>query len=327
MMFIGSPGTGKTATLLVALESLRQSSRVGEEIVMGYTVAGSTAYQTLTMIARNSGMFLPFRGLGFSEAWSKYEGYVGKRMWVIAIDEMDKMMRKDGVDLLYYLSRKERGCIIGVSNKLTFMDMVSDPRVASSFRPKKIIFPPYNARELRDIIEDRSVIAFLPGVVKRGVIEYVSAIAARNGDARYGLDLILFAGDIARRERLSHIDEDVIDRARGEVETAFIEESLAQLAPDQKLMLWCILHLGNGKPCDIYRLFNNYSLNQLSERRLSSHLHDLEALGFVDVGRKGKGRGKGFEWRVSLTSLLSKDIIGRILLSDEYIGEVVGRAQ
>ena len=102
--------------------------------------------------------------------------------------------------------------IVGISNNLTFLDEL-DPRVRSSLSEEEIVFPPYNALQLQDILSRRAKNTFKQGVVEEGVVAKCAAYAAReHGDARRALDLLRVAGELSEREgtkqiRLKHIDE------------------------------------------------------------------------------------------------------------------------
>ena len=73
-----------------------------------------------------------------------------------------------------------------------------DPRTKSSLCEKELVFPPYNAAELRSILKDRVEIAFRPGVVEESAINLAAAIAAQeSADARTAVMLLLRAGDLA----------------------------------------------------------------------------------------------------------------------------------
>ena len=64
-----------------------------------------------------------------------------------------------------------------------------DPRVKSSLSEEEIIFPPYNALQIQDILRKRSELAFKPNAIEEGVIPKCSAFAAReHGDARRALE-------------------------------------------------------------------------------------------------------------------------------------------
>ena len=129
-----------------------------------------------------------------------------KRVVVIMLDEVDKLVKK-GDDVLYNLSRvnsdllQTRLSLIGISNDLKFTEFL-DPRVKSSLGEDEIIFPPYNAEQIRDILEQRAGIAFRPGMLTEEVIPLCSAFAAQeHGDARRALDLLRISGELAERER------------------------------------------------------------------------------------------------------------------------------
>src|SRR3989344_1753590 len=114
-------------------------------------------------------------------------------------------LKKVGDGVLYNLTRINSGLkncelsIIGISNDLLFTDNL-DPRIKSSLSEEELVFPPYNAIQLQDILRERSKIAFRPNVVEEGVIQKCAAYAAReHGDARRALELLRVAGELAER--------------------------------------------------------------------------------------------------------------------------------
>ena len=121
---------------------------------------------------------------------------------VIVLDEIDKLVKKSGDDTLYNLTRinaelsKSKVSIIGISNDLSFKDFL-DPRVLSSLSEEEIVFPPYNAPRLVDILAQRAEAAFVKGAITDGVIPLCSALAAQeHGDARRTLDLLRIPGNL-----------------------------------------------------------------------------------------------------------------------------------
>ena len=95
---------------------------------------------------------------------------------------------------------------------MTFLDGI-DPRVRSYLSEEEVIFQPYNAIQLKEILRKRATEAFMENVVQEGVIEKCAAFAAReHGDARRALDLLRVAGELAERSNskkilLKHMDE------------------------------------------------------------------------------------------------------------------------
>lgn len=107
-----------------------------------------------------------------------------ERVVVIMLDEIDKLVEKSGDDTLYNLSRmnseldNSRISIMGISNDLKFTDFL-DPRVKSSLGEEEIVFPPYDANQLRDILQHRADVAFKPGALTDDVIPLCAAFAAQ----------------------------------------------------------------------------------------------------------------------------------------------------
>jgi len=88
--------------------------------------------------------------------------------------------------------------LVGITNDSTFRDSL-DPRVKSTLCEHEIHFPPYDANELRTILENRAADAFHDGVLTDDVVPITAAFAAkRSGYARTALDLLYTAGDSAR---------------------------------------------------------------------------------------------------------------------------------
>jgi len=128
---------------------------------------------------------------------------------LIALDEIDNIGTSDNV--LYKLGRcnnrnsakfvdpdNTKVGLVGITNDSTFRDSL-DPRVKSTLCEHEIHFPPYDANELRTILENRAADAFHDGVLTDDVVPITAAFAAkRSGYARTALDLLYTAGDLAR---------------------------------------------------------------------------------------------------------------------------------
>lgn len=121
----------------------------------------------------------------------------------IIFDEID-FLKDDNV--LYNFSRSgelkelnERQFIhiIGISNKGEFVNSL-DPRVDYSMQREIIVFPPYNKKQLIDILNMRIPLAFYPGVICGGTAELCAEESAKDeGDARRAIFLLQSAGNFA----------------------------------------------------------------------------------------------------------------------------------
>ena len=126
-------------------------------------------------------------------------------VFIIVLDEIDHLVKKAGDDILYNLTnmnstlKNARSCVIGISNDLKFTDYL-DPRVRSRLGQLDVLFKPYSAGQLQDILRNRAKLGLKDGIITSGVIELCSAIAAQEqGDARCALDLLRVSAEMAER--------------------------------------------------------------------------------------------------------------------------------
>ena len=127
---------------------------------------------------------------------------------IIILDEIDILLKNDGDGLLYTLTRTDNVSIASISNFVDFKQFIK-PRVRSSLRDREIVFPPYNAQQLVDILNERSELSFNNGVLHDEVIPLCAALAAKEeGDARYALDLLRTSGELADEKGTDMVYED-----------------------------------------------------------------------------------------------------------------------
>ena len=193
--------------------------------------------------------------------------------------------------------------IIGITNDIRFVEML-DARVRSSLGEEEIVFPPYNAEQLNDILSERAREAFYPEAIKRGVISYCAALAAReHGDARRALDLLRVAGEIAEREGSSYVDVEHVKKAWIQIERNRAKEIVSSLPLHARLVLKAILEATKDKPYtttgELYEVYTNLAkkigIEVVTQRRISDILSELDMLGIISAqiisrGRYGKTR-------------------------------------
>jgi cell division control protein 6 len=257
-----------------------------------------------------------------------------ERVVVIMLDEIDKLVEKSGDDTLYNLSRmnselkNSRVSIIGISNDLKFTDFL-DPRVKSSLGEEEIVFPPYDATQLKDILQHRSDIAFKPDTLSEDVIPLCAAFAAQeHGDARRALDLLRTAGELAERDRTERINEEHVRRAQEKIELDRVIEVVRTLPTQSKLVLYAVIlledngvhNINTGEVFNIYkRLCDEIDMDVLTQRRVTDLISELDMLGIVNAVVVSKGRyGRTKEMSLSVPLKETKSV----LLADSRLSEV-----
>ena len=168
-------------------------------------------------------------------------------VFVIVLDEIDHLVRKAGDDLLYNLTnmnsslKTARSCVIGISNDLKFTDFL-DPRVRSRLGQLDVLFRPYDAEQLQDILRQRARDGLVAEAIGPGVIELCAALAAQeHGDARCALDLLRISAEKAEQAGDSVVNQNHVRIAQSQIESDQMTPVIATLPSQQKLVLASIL--------------------------------------------------------------------------------------
>ena len=109
---------------------------------------------------------------------------------------------------------------------------------------EELIFPPYDAEQISDILKQRAKMAYNDGVLGEMVIPLCAAFAAQeHGDARRALDLLRVSGEIAERENQPQVLEEHVRRAQEKIEVDRVVEVVRTLPTQSKLVLYSIILL------------------------------------------------------------------------------------
>ncbi|GAB6147812.1 ORC1-type DNA replication protein [Stetteria hydrogenophila] len=312
----GLTGTGKTAVTRFVLKKLEEKAGELRVPVRGIYVNcrhRDTPYRVLADIAESLEVRVPFTGLSTGEVFSrlvkKLRGRAG--VLIVVLDEIDFLVKRHGDDVLYKLTRinemldgGSKVSIIGITNSVRFVESL-DPRVKSSLSEEEMVFPPYTAEQIRDILEARAEEAFQPGVLDDDVIPLCAALAAReHGDARRALDLLRVAGEIAERRGLDRVTRSHVMEARNEIERDRVADVVRSLPLHGKLVLASIVmatgggrhYTTTGEVYDLYlQLTSSINIEKVTFRRVSGIIGELDMLGLIvgrvtSRGRYGKTR-------------------------------------
>ncbi|RLI47069.1 cell division control protein Cdc6 [Candidatus Bathyarchaeota archaeon] len=336
----GKTGTGKTAVIKYVLSKLLGKAReFGAPIKVCYVncrLAG-TEYRVYSSLCGAIGVNVPFTGLAVGEVFDRLKAGLDseKLLFIVVLDEIDALIKARGDALLYELTRinealnGSRTSIVGISNDLQFKEFL-DPRVLSSLSEEEIVFRPYDAAELRDILWDRAQMAFHEGVVLSGAVSLCAALAAaEHGDARRALDLLRVAGELAEREGSEHIDEEHIRLAEKRIEHDRVVEALRNLPPHPKFVLCSVYLLGKAKVnCaitgDIYAVYSELcdeaGLAPLTQRRVSGLINELDVIGLLNSRVVSMGRyGRTKKIRLSI----ARSLIRKVFTSDDRLRRLI----
>lgn len=284
---------------------------------------------------------IPFTGWPTEKVYGELKSRIIENGGVITIilDEVDKLVTKSGDEVLYLLSRinneleesgngKAKVSLIGISNYLNFMDLL-DSRVKSSLGEEEIIFHPYNATQLENILQQRAELAFEEGALAPGVIQMCASFAAQeHGDARKALELLRIAGELAEREKSPKVLEKHVRMAQYKIELNRVNEVVRTLPTHSKIVLLGIIlseergnrKLMTGEVYDIYKeLCRRANLSNLTQRRVADLISELDMLGIINALLISKGRyGRTREIQLSVPLQETK----KVLEEDELLKSI-----
>ena len=344
IIIYGKTGTGKTAVTRYVSRELKNAEKVYGKSKIETIYLNCDTVDTPYSVLQNIGNYfikeweerIPFTGWPmdrvFNTVKEKIDSWGG--IAIVILDEIDKLVTKSGDDILYKIlhlhdvMKNAKLSIIGISNELKFTDLL-DSRVKSRLTQEKMIFPPYNAFQLQDILRERVKIAVNDGVVSDEVIKICAAIAAQeHGDARRAIDLLRISVEIAERENSDSVTENHVYMAKNKIEMDCVTEAIKTLPMHSKLTLLSVIlneesgkeSLTTGEVYDIYRkLCRKISITPLTQRRISDLISEMDMLGLVNAKVKSFGR----YGRTKIIELsLPTGEVKNILLKDEYLMEL-----
>ena len=340
----GKTGTGKTAvTKFIGKELLKKGDETGKKVNFIYINCEvvDTQYRLLQNIANHFidewSERIPFTGWPTDEVYSKLKQMIEKQggVAVIILDEVDKLK---GDEALYNLSRinselnNSKVSIVGISNDLKFTEFL-DPRVKSSLGEENMIFPPYDAGELQDILKQRVLLALKKDCIDNDVVPLCSALAAQeHGDARRALDLLRMSAELAERGKSPRITKKHVKLAQNKIEINRIIEVVRTLPTQSKLILLSIIlqekhnvktgatgAITTGEVYEIYKdLSKRTRVDKLTQRRVADLISELDMLGIITARVISKGRyGRTRDIKTS-----SNEEIITILYEDDFFKEL-----
>lgn len=316
MFIYGTVGTGKTITVRYVLNELAKAAAAAKRPLKTVYVnckmkrTADTEYRMLATILKQFGVPVPETGLSTSTLYNQFSDVVRGRTVIIALDEIDALVNKAGDEFLYNLSRGEGStgnvALLGITNNVNWHDNI-DPRIKSSLAEEQVIFKPYNAGQLADILRARAKAA-LSTEIDDVIINKCAAIAAQeHGDARRALELLRVSVETAERSGCEEVLEEHVDSAEQKVDQDRITEALRGQPKQSLALLAAIFELYHtigkgGKWSDervlsgpVYgrykEICSRSGLKILTQRRISDLTNELEVIGLIEAVVKSKGRG------------------------------------
>ena len=234
---------------------------------------------------------------------SSYKGFM-----CLLVDEADNIQPNPDTFLTFLVKTLPRkvSCrliYIFLTNRLDW-ERTLDPRILSFLKKTDIIFEPYNALDLLEILKLRSIKALHQEKVDQAALKKMAAYASREtGDARKAVELLAKSVRVAE-ETSGYLSEKEVDIAEHKLEVDKSTELINALATQQRLALqscYCLFRnkinkVTTGQAYDVYKsVCCKQGYQPLTQRRFCDMISFLDLYGLINarvvsMGRYGKTR-------------------------------------
>jgi Cdc6-like AAA superfamily ATPase len=231
--------------------------------------------------------------VGYSSKVARLKQWIKGKPCVIALDEFDKLNKKDLNDVLYMLKEFEKTGIACISNSRKYV-LELDPRILSRTQFTSINFPRYSDEELLMILKHRveDCHALFPNTYSKEILERTADLAA--GDARIAIQTLRRAALSAETKNKSRISEEDVEKGYEEVKDIKKKYLLEKLGLHHRLIYEAVKNNPEITSTNLYELYKKEAVRQglepKSSRTINNYLDKLIELGHLRTDR-AKTRG------------------------------------
>ncbi|WP_148681152.1 Cdc6/Cdc18 family protein [Candidatus Nitrososphaera gargensis] len=308
LQVVGVAGIGKTSTILrsskIIEEQFVKSRLVLKTAYINLKLQGGNKYAIYRFLLERIAPELPAQGLSAEEMLRYLLRYLreNKQYALIIMDEIDYLIKtsKD-TGIIYDLTRlnefePDKPCnvkgVVFIARSTEFYSRL-DPAELSTLGRVPMEFHPYSIEQVSDILESRAGQAFNPKAIGSDVIDKVAEITASpevNGDVRYALDLLLYAGNLAESQGTGRVTLDHVRKVHGQVHPSITTEEIEQLSKNHLVSLMALVRALKSKKKPYVelkdvRLYASELAERLGMKKIDveDYLDDLKARRLVDI--------------------------------------------
>ncbi len=322
----GSVGSGKSVTAKRFCSDLREHcSRLS--IPLDYTIVNCRQRNSetgiLVQIIRHFDSAFPERGFSIPEMNKILRNHIvksGKR-FVLVLDEVDILLKKGGIDLIYQISRynddeqtKVSMSMILISQEY-ILDKLDEASLSSFKRANVVRFNKYSRDELLDIIKGRVELALRTDAIDDDALDLIADNSDEYGDARFAIDLLDKSARIAEERPEGRVGAEDVRAAKAMIYSVVTQSKLEQLDRNRALTLLAVCRsikgMGYVSTAAVEKTYavvcEEYEVPARKHTQFWKYLTDLENNGFVKLVNSKVDNGRGSHTsHVSIQDIPSK---------------------
>lgn len=259
IQIIGPAGIGKTSTVIKfsdILDNELRKSKINIKIVyINLKLQGGNKYAIYKYLLSCIAPELPAQGLSAEEMLRQMLDYLilNNVYSIIILDEIDYLIKiSKEIGIIYDLTRlnefdPSKKCnvkgVIFIARSTEFYEKLDEAELSSMGRAY-IEFPNYTIDQVSDILIRRSKDAFQDNVIGTDIIDWIAKIVVSpivNGDIRYALDLLSYAGNLAESEGTEKVILDHVKKINKQIYNGITDDDIKELSKLQIIILLGII--------------------------------------------------------------------------------------
>lgn len=259
LQIIGPAGIGKTSTVIKfsgILENELIKNKINIKIVyINLKLQGGNKYAIYKYLLSCIAPELPAQGLSAEEMLRQMLDYliINNVYSIVILDEIDYLIKiSKEIGIIYDLTRlnefdPSKKCnvngVIFIARSTEFYEKLDEAELSSMGRAY-IEFPNYTIDQVSDILVRRSKEAFQENVIGTDILDWIAKIVVSpivNGDIRYALDLLSYAGNLAESEGTERVLLDHVKKINKQIYNGITDEDIKELSKLQIIILLAII--------------------------------------------------------------------------------------
>ncbi len=259
LQIIGPAGIGKTSTVIKfsdILENELRKNKINIKIVyINLKLQGGNKYAIYKYLLSCIAPELPAQGLSAEEMLRQMLDYliINNMYSIVILDEIDYLIKiSKEIGIIYDLTRlnefdPSKKCnvkgVIFIARSTEFYDKLDEAELSSMGRAY-IEFPNYTIEQTSEILIRRSRDAFQENVIGTDIIDWIAKIIVSpvvNGDIRYALDLLSYAGNMAESEGTERVLLDHVKKINSQIYNGITDDDINEFSNAQILVLLGII--------------------------------------------------------------------------------------
>ncbi|MBE6523568.1 MAG: AAA family ATPase [Thermoplasmata archaeon] len=327
---LGSVGTGKTVTAKRFCNDMKDyCSGKGMKMDVLYVNCRSNNSESAVLIdlIHHFDPGYPDRGFSTEEMARILKNHLNKNRspLVIILDEVNVLLKKNSVDIIYQITRMSDDVakpapvsLIMISQESVYEMM--DEASASTFRRSITIkFNKYSYDELKTIVKERSEIALFPGRISDDAIEQIADSSEEYGDARMAIELLERSASLAEESTVGEVTVEDVRAAKALIYSTVSESKISSLDINKKIALLSVARaMKQNVVIPISSAEKTYAIVceefDVPARRHTQfwkYIQDLEKIGLVRTRVMTEGKN-GRSTKISLPDIPSKVLAKKV---------------